>query len=124
MESLRINRLVSKGWSHSSASRCSHVLAQSTRDVYANLLNKLVEFCSLNNVAFPPSEATLADFLCYVASGSARPRSVLTNSLAAYSWYCHVSDFNSCLSIDISDLKHALIKTSSTAPRKKIKCVS
>ena len=120
VEDLRVKRLKCKGWSSKAAERSSHILAKSTRDQYSYYLDKLIKFCDDNHYNFPPSEPVFADFLCFVSSISQRPKSILTSACAALGWfYCASGEENICLSVDISNLKQAIIKTGSSLHRKR-----
>ena len=86
LENIWQDDLRAAGWSNVASSRYMFCLAKSTRVSYNNMLNKCQLFCSENNAAFPPhNSATLADFLCYLADSSNRPRSLLCTASAALS---------------------------------------
>ena len=86
-------------------------------------MNKLQEFCLESDTEFPNiSSATLADFLCYTASKSTRPKSVLNVTLAAISMLSDaLGQKNDPVTPEVAKLVMALIKSETTEPMKRSK---
>lgn len=84
LEDIWRHDVMAQGWSSRAAAQLSFSLAPSTLLTYNRVLNKLKQFCLERGVPYPPvSSATVADFLCFLADDSARPRSVLVTAQAA-----------------------------------------
>lgn len=106
------------GWSQVATSRFQFCLAKSTRVSYNNVLSKCQLFCVEKNVPFPPPcSARLADFLCYLADSSRRPRSLLCTANAALSHvYIHSGLPDLTKSPTVIGLCTALVKSGTKEP--------
>ena len=80
---------------------------------------KLHDFCTQVGVSFPPNDtAAIADFLCYIADSSQRPKSQLQSAISAIACLYDACDSENL--VYDSDLKHlvtALIKSSTKLGR-------
>ena len=94
--------------------------AKSTLSNYNRLLQKFKDFCDENGYKFPPdNSSSIADFLCYLASGSERPKSLINNAIAAINAMTRVGMMPRLCDDNISSLVCALIKTQTLNTMKK-----
>ena len=82
-------------------------------------MTKLKQFCTDKELSFPPKDTSvIAEFLCLIASSSDRPKSVLTNTVAAMTClYSAMKLDNPTHDYDINKLVTALVKSQTCAPR-------
>lgn len=86
------------------------------------MLNKLYAFCKEGNYAFPHCDsAAIVEFLCSIADASERPQSQIKCAMAAVSHMCKAVDYTLPNTSEIHFMVQALIKSSTTAPRKRSK---
>jgi len=116
------NKMINLGWSEESSSRIVLHWASSTLQTYDRYIKHFVQFCDTKEITFPPRHsAVIADFMCYTANSSGRPRAALTNSLSALiGYYDALSDgYNPARDKSITMLCDGLIKSGTKAPRVK-----
>lgn len=121
MESVWKKRLTAKSWSEDAQEVLPHCWAESTLRTYNRTVSKFAEFCSTQNVSFPPTDSCyIADFLLVLARQSTRPKSVLNNTTAALGClYDGIGDIpNPLHDRDIARFLTALTKTHTIAPRR------
>ena len=108
-------------WPSRAIAQFSYSWAPSTLTSYNNCIKKLEQFCYDGNYHFPPmSSCVLAKFLCQCADGSARPQSILNTMQAALGHMYNAYNLdNLAASPDIKRLLIALVKSGTTAPRKR-----
>lgn len=119
VEDLWQSRLMAQAnWSNRAALQIRYSLAPSTLKCYNSLLDRLHGFCVTNDYAFPPNEScVISDFLCMLADGSNKPRSLLKNALAAMSCMYEALDLeNLGHNKDLSRLVQALTKSGTMVP--------
>lgn len=119
LEDMWCKKLTSKGWNQRPCVQMPSFLARSTLELYDRCLSKLHQFCVEAGVVFPPTESSvLADFLCYIADSSSRPRGQLVSVSAAIG-HCYgaLNRDNLMNDRDIRQLVTALVKSGTTAPR-------
>ena len=110
-------KLSQQGWSEQAISRFLNNWAVTTRHAYNIAVNKFKVFCEEADTEFYEfSSATLADYLCWLASTSRRPRSVLNMALAAISQLTEAMGRPDPVNADISKLVTGLIKCETSAP--------
>lgn len=119
LESIWSKRLERKGWSERLQKQLPYYWAKSTLELYNRLLNKLKKFCVDTYYIFPPRDSeVIAEFLCFVADSSPRPRSQLvTTSAAITCLYEGLGLRNIMDDPDLRKLVTALIKSGTCAPR-------
>ena len=121
MESAWKNRLIKKEWSHKTLKRFPAYWAKSTLDLYNRNIITFCEFCSKNNIVFPPSDSKyIADFLCFICDKSTKPKSLLNTTVAALQCYYDALGLSHVMSdMDIRKLCSALIKSGTSEPMKR-----
>lgn len=121
LESIWEARLLESGWSDYAASLVKFCWSVSTRVTYNRVISNFHNFCSGNDIAFPPDNpGCIADFLCDIATASPRPKSSLNTSMAAIGALYRVSELpNPNGYDDIRALISALTKTHTTSPRQR-----
>ena len=115
--------LVSKaGWSEHSAACTPYAWAKSTQQSYDRVINDFRLFCCQNSYTFPPdSSHCIAEYLCYVAKKSDRPKSVLNGTMAALSALYNILELKNPCNFHVRMLYTALIKTHTRQPRLRTK---
>ena len=110
--------LVKKHWSFRALSQIKFAWAQSTLKQYDSVCKKLVKFCNSNGYDFPPLQSNvIADFLCYIADSSSKPRSGLNTATASIgNLYSAFGLPNVCANKEILLLVQGLVKAGTTAP--------
>lgn len=118
METMWYERLKCVNWSDRASKQIAFCLAESTKQNYNGVIQRLWDFCKQGGHSFPPTDtATIANFYCHIADSSQKPRSQLKTSAAALSWM-----FKSRNLPDISqdfDLQHliiSLVKSGTSLP--------
>ena len=128
MENIRLEseweaRLLHLGWSHRAAKQFKFAWAESTLKLYNRLVNKLVNYTTLNHIQFPLTmndSAMCAEFLCQLSDQSDRPASLLKSTLAALSCFYDSRDLeNPFKDKIIQQLVSALVKSGSRVPSKR-----
>jgi hypothetical protein len=121
MENFWEERLTKIGWSDRAIAQVKFGWADSTRDLYSNMLNKCKDFCYRKGFDYPPQESHIvAAFLCELADGTLKPASYLNSATAALSaMYTGLGWTNIASDADISMLKRALVKSGTRAPRER-----
>ena len=118
LESLWGAHLANLNWPERAISQYHLSLAKSTRDGYNRMIEKCEQYCHRTNISFPPTDSRyLADFICYLGDGTARPSSVLGGMMAALSHVynaLNMEDFTQ--NIHIRRLMTAVIKSGTQIP--------
>ena len=106
-----------QGWSDKTVQAFLSNWAGSTWSTYESHIQKLHQFCLEADTDFPNvSSATIGDFLCVIADGSTRPKSILNSTLAAISSLFQALGKRNPVTEDLNKLVCGLIKGKTTAP--------
>ena len=124
LEGIWKNKLESMSWPQQAIVRFNFNWAPTTLSSYNNIVCKLSDYCSYQNIVFPPTEAShVAGFLVELTNNSDRPRSILKSASAAFTCLydgLNMSDINPVSkNSDLRRLSNALVKTGTVLPRSK-----
>jgi hypothetical protein len=111
LEDLWKDKLIKRQWSERAAVQIALSLAPSTLKLYNFYIHDFYLFCVNHHFSFPPKDTVaLANFLCYVADSSTKPRSKLKTVCAALSCYYEAYELlNIVHNPDIVRLTQALV---------------
>lgn len=123
LESLWRKKLCDLGWEARSIDRFLVHWSKNTLILYNRQLAKLRDFCVEGEYHFPNNdEDVLANFLCYLAESTPRPKSQLCSTMAALSCMFDSLDWTNPLKQGrLTKLVDALTKSATLAPMIKTK---
>ena len=68
---------MAEGWSNMSANMIRFHWASSTLKQYNSHLQRFYQYCVLNEFEYPPAPPVIAGYMCMIAEGSDKPRSII-----------------------------------------------
>ncbi len=120
LEDIWRDRLISEGWNTTAATTMVHSKATSTWRTYDRAISKCAAFVSdLGFTLQDVPDNVLANYVCFLATQSARPQSLLRTFSAAFRAFGQASGSGRALSEDVFKVIDGLIKTRTMKPLKR-----